>query len=76
MSRPIRIDLRVLSPQQRRCVQLKLAGKSTKAICKELELADGTVRSHLSQARAMLGITRELRYVSWRELALGAQIHA
>lgn len=62
------IDRLGLSPRQVEVLQLLVAGQSNKAICRELSLAESTIKTHL------LGLFRKLG-VSSRTEAVVAAVH-
>ena len=52
-----------LTPRQAEVLPLLLAGKSNKQICRELGMAEGTVKSHIAAIFRALGVTTRVQAV-------------
>jgi DNA-binding NarL/FixJ family response regulator len=52
-----------LTPRQAEVLELLIAGKSNKAICRELHLAEGTVKTHIAAAFKALNVTSRVQAV-------------
>jgi DNA-binding NarL/FixJ family response regulator len=52
-----------LTPRQADVLELLIAGKSNKAICRELHLAEGTVKTHIAAAFKALNVTSRVQAV-------------
>jgi len=52
-----------LTPRQAEVLPLLLAGKSNKQICRELGMAEGTVKSHVAAIFKALGVTTRVQAV-------------
>jgi DNA-binding NarL/FixJ family response regulator len=52
-----------ITPRQAEVLALMLAGKPNKAICRELELAEGTVKSHVAAVLKALGVSNRVEAV-------------
>jgi DNA-binding NarL/FixJ family response regulator len=52
-----------LTPRQAEVLELLIAGKSNKAICRELHLAEGTVKTHIAAAFKALHVTSRVQAV-------------
>lgn len=52
-----------LTPRQAEVLPLLLAGKSNKQICRELGMAEGTVKSHIAAIFKTLGVTTRVQAV-------------
>jgi DNA-binding NarL/FixJ family response regulator len=52
-----------LTPRQAEVLPLLLAGKSNKQICRDLGLAEGTVKSHIAAIFKALGVTTRVQAV-------------
>lgn len=52
-----------LTPRQLDVLRLVIAGKSNKAICRELGLAEGTVKSHIAAVFRALGVSSRVQAV-------------
>ncbi len=52
-----------LTPRQADVLELLIAGKSNKAICRELNLAEGTVKTHIGAAFKALNVTSRVQAV-------------
>ena len=52
-----------LTPRQADVLELLIAGKSNKAICRELNLAEGTVKTHIAAAFKALNVTSRVQAV-------------
>jgi DNA-binding NarL/FixJ family response regulator len=52
-----------LTPRQADVLALLVAGKSNKAICRELDLAEGTVKSHIAAIFKALNVTTRVQAV-------------
>lgn len=50
-----------LTPRQAEVLPLLLAGKSNKQICRELGMAEGTVKSHIAAIFKALGVTTRMQ---------------
>ena len=52
-----------LTPRQADVLRLLLAGKSNKVICRELDLAEGTVKNHLAAVFRALNVTTRVEAI-------------
>ena len=52
-----------LTPRQLDVLRLVIAGKSNKVICRELQLAEGTVKSHVAAVFRVLGVSSRVQAV-------------
>jgi DNA-binding NarL/FixJ family response regulator len=52
-----------LTPRQADVLRLLLAGKSNKMICRELDMAEGTVKNHLAAVFRALGVSTRVEAV-------------
>ena len=52
-----------LTPRQMDVLRLVIAGKSNKLICRELDLAEGTVKSHIAAVFRALGVSSRVQAV-------------
>ena len=52
-----------LTPRQLDVLRLVIAGKPNKVICRELDLAEGTVKSHIAAAFRALGVSSRVQAV-------------
>jgi DNA-binding NarL/FixJ family response regulator len=52
-----------LTPRQADVLELLIAGKSNKAICREPHLAEGTVKTHIAAAFKALNVTSRVQAV-------------
>ncbi len=52
-----------ITPRQAEVLRLLLAGKSNKAICRELDLAEGTVKNHIAAIFKALDVTSRVQAV-------------
>jgi DNA-binding NarL/FixJ family response regulator len=52
-----------LTPRQRDVLALLVAGKSNKQICRELDLAEGTVKGHIAAIFRALEVTTRVQAV-------------
>jgi len=52
-----------LTPRQADVLELLIAGKSNKAICRELHLAEGTVKTHIAAVFKALNVTSRVQAV-------------
>jgi len=52
-----------LTPRQADVLELLVAGKSNKAICRELNLAEGTVKTHIAAVFRALNVTSRVQAV-------------
>ncbi len=62
--------LHALSPRQRDCLMKLIQGKTNKAIARELDLADSTVKTHISAAFKAMGVSNRAEAV-FRAASLG-----
>jgi DNA-binding NarL/FixJ family response regulator len=61
---PARVTTRLgITPRQADVLALLLAGKSNKAICRELDLAEGTVKSHVAAVFKALNVSTRVQAV-------------
>lgn len=62
--------LQALSPRQRDCLMKLIQGKTNKVIARELDLADSTVKTHISAAFKAMGVSNRAEAV-FRAASLG-----
>ena len=62
--RPARWKDLGLTPRQADVLELLVAGKPNKAICRELDMAEGTVKTHIQAAFKVLGVTSRVQAVN------------
>ncbi len=55
-SSPLKSDLAILTPRQRGVLALLVEGKSNKAIARDLDLGEGTVKVHMAALFRSLGV--------------------
>jgi len=60
---PARLTGLGLTPRQADVLELLVAGKSNKAICRELNLAEGTVKTHIAAVFKALNVTSRVQAV-------------
>jgi DNA-binding NarL/FixJ family response regulator len=60
---PARLTGLGLTPRQADVLELLVAGKSNKAICRELNLAEGTVKTHIAAIFKALSVTSRVQAV-------------
>ena len=62
--RLLRTQMKTLSPQQRRVLELLASGRRVAEVGEEMGVAHGTVRSHVKALRAKLGAPTQLKAVA------------